>query len=582
MSEINPSKYFLILLSITFLVFFPVLCFAQVILSEIMFDPSGSEYYDEFIEIYNTSETDTVDLSGWQISDGTGSDFIIAHFEGTKLAPGQFAVILDPGYFTSSDQYDSLIPENALILTIDNSTFGSGGLSNSTPETIILINSAGDTVARYMYSIDNEPGHSDEKIQMTDDDSPDNWANSKQENGTPGFRNSVSPLNFDLQLASILFSPLKPNRNQTITANVSVKNCGIYPIANFHVSLFVDVDLDGFYSENELFVSSENFLTDLQPNDSLQFALQFFLNRSGVFSTAAILKTTNDENPFNDSLFTRLAINFSASDVVINEIMYAPFSGSSEWIEIYNRLPFSINLQEWTLSDQDSSERAILSMIPFEIPSQSYALVAADSSVISEFNLSNANVLVLKDFPGLNNNGDAIFLFDANNNVIDQVNYLPDWGGETGVSLERINPDISSRDSSNWASCVAPAGATPGARNSIFVEKLSEQATLSISPNPFSPDGDGRDDVTIIQYNLPFNLSRVNISIFDSRGRLIRTLTDNQPSGTTGSLIWDGRDNFGHVCRVGIYIVLMEAIHYQQGVVKKMRRAVVVAKSGKK
>ncbi|OQX86575.1 hypothetical protein B6D60_06025, partial [candidate division KSB1 bacterium 4484_87] len=95
--------------------------------------------------------------------------------------------------------------------------------------------------------------------------------------------------------------------------------------------------------------------------------------------------------------------------------------------------------------------------------------------------------------------------------------------------------------------------------NSIFVSKLPEQATLSISPNPFSPDNDGRDDVTIIQYNLPFNLSRVKISIFDSRGRLIRTLTDNQPSGTTGSLIWDGRDNFGHVCRVGIYIVLMEA-----------------------
>ncbi|OQX86574.1 hypothetical protein B6D60_06020 [candidate division KSB1 bacterium 4484_87] len=379
------AKFLFNLLFLFSLLVFPSRGQAQIILSEIMFDPAGSEYYDEFIEIYNTSQSDTVDLSGWQISDGVAADFIIAHVAGTKIAPGQFGLILDPGYFEHSNQYDDLIPQNALILTIDNSSFGSGGLSNSTPETIILINSTGDTVVQYLYSIDNESGHSDEKIRMTDDDSPANWANSKQMNGTPGFRNSVSPLNFDLELASIFFSPLKPNRDQTITANVSVKNSGLNPVAGFSGSLFVDTDYDKYYSENELFASSETFSTPLPPNDSLLFALQFSLDRSGVFSAAAILKTTNDDNPLNDSLFTRLAINFSASDVVINEIMYAPFSGGSEWIEICNRQSFSINLQEWSFSDQDSSERSILSIAPFEISPQSYALISADSSVITEF-----------------------------------------------------------------------------------------------------------------------------------------------------------------------------------------------------
>ena len=47
---------------------------SNIILTEVMFDPVGSEYYDEFVEFYNLSSTDSVDLSGWQIGDGEGFD----------------------------------------------------------------------------------------------------------------------------------------------------------------------------------------------------------------------------------------------------------------------------------------------------------------------------------------------------------------------------------------------------------------------------------------------------------------------------------------------------------------------------
>ena len=55
--------------------------------------------------------------------------------------PDQFAVILDNGYFENSTDYDSLIPPEALILTINGKTFGSGGLLNSAPETVTLFDS---------------------------------------------------------------------------------------------------------------------------------------------------------------------------------------------------------------------------------------------------------------------------------------------------------------------------------------------------------------------------------------------------------------------------------------------------------
>lgn len=44
----------------------------SITLTEVMFDPSGDEGFDEFIEIYNYSVSQTYDLTGWKISDSTG------------------------------------------------------------------------------------------------------------------------------------------------------------------------------------------------------------------------------------------------------------------------------------------------------------------------------------------------------------------------------------------------------------------------------------------------------------------------------------------------------------------------------
>jgi len=156
-----------------------------------MFDPDGSEHTDEFVEILNLSEADSVELTGWRLGDDSGDDGIVDAGEGLILLPGQYGVILDEDYFDNSTLYDYLIPERALVLTVDGTTIGSGGLSNSRAETVMLFNAAGEVVAQYTYSIGNSPGHSDEKVDPAGPDTPENWEDSSVLNGTPGFQNSV-------------------------------------------------------------------------------------------------------------------------------------------------------------------------------------------------------------------------------------------------------------------------------------------------------------------------------------------------------------------------------------------------------
>lgn len=104
------------------------------------------------------------------------------------------------------------------------------------------------------------------------------------------------------------------------------------------------------------------------------------------------------------------------------------------------------------------------------------------------------------------------------------------------------------------------------------------ETKLSISPNPFSPDNDGYEDFTIIRYNLKESIAQVRIRIFDSKGRIVRNLANNIPSGSNGEIIFDGLDNSKSPLKIGIYIVLFEAVNSRNAVVEIIKDVIVVAR----
>ncbi len=159
--------------------------------------------------------------------------------------------------------------------------------------------------------------------------------------------------------------------------------------------------------------------------------------------------------PENDTSTFNFHIQYESGDILINEIMYAPFSGEPEWVEIINQTNTDIKLDNWKISDEDDWN-----------PTEStitFLLEPGDFAVISGEPMDN--FLVQIDFPSLNNSGDYIFLFDPAGKIIDEVNFEDTWGGSSGFSLERISHFMDANNSQNWGTCIDISGSTPDRRD---------------------------------------------------------------------------------------------------------------------
>ncbi len=81
-------------------------------------------------------------------------------------------------------------------------------------------------------------------------------------------------------------------------------------------------------------------------------------------------------------------------------------------------------------------------------------------------------------------------------------------------------------------------------------------------PNPFNP-------TTTIKFDLP-TASKVRLTIFNLMGQKVTTLVNGNMEVGSHSIIWDARDDAGHVVPSGVYIykLTVEDANWQQ--TKKM------------
>ncbi len=532
---------------------------AQVILSEVMFDPSGSEFYDEFIEIQNLGEQ-PVDLKGWRLGDGEETDEIVPREGATLLQAGAFGLVLDAGYFAHSTRYAPL-PEEALILTVEDATLGKGGLGNARPERVVLIAPSEDTIASMTYRVGNRPGHSEEKIDPRAGDGPENWADSRWEGGTPGRINSVSPKADDLALLILPKTPLEVRAGEQETFELIVVNRGQRAAKDFQVEV----------SDTALALVWAETGDALAPGDSLVVAYPITGVAPGRYVYSARARFRADQDTSNNRVSWEVVVGAHPFQVVVNEVMFVPPAREPEWVELLNRSEQVLDMSGWQIQDSRPAAVELSGPSSLRLLPGGYAVVAEDTGRFrSRYPDVTAPVVAPGRWPRLNDGGDAVVIRDATGCVVDSMVYGRQTAPASHRSLERIDPDGASSGSENWLFSTDGGGATPGQTNSVSRQGQSEGVRLSASPNPF------RERVEIT-YSLSISRADVNLWVFDRLGHRVKTLLNAEPGGGRRRVDWDGAGERGRHLKPGIYILYLEAAG-PDGRVYRARTPVVLAR----
>ena len=281
-----------------------------------------------------------------------------------------------------------------------------------------------------------------------------------------------------------------------------------------------------------------------------------------------------------------------SNDVVINESLSHPLTNGAKYIELYNRSDKVIDLKNLELAEFDTT--AIKVIKTYVITSHSYILNPGDyvllttdtANVRQNYLTSNQHVFVqIASTPsGYNDDDGSVALVSAiDSSFIDKFiyssgMYYPLLTSFAGVAFERICYDRRSSDKTNWHSAAEDVGfGTPGLRNSQFsctTEVIPDP--VSVSPEIFSPDNDGKDDVLNINYKFDVPGYMGTIVIYDASGRLIRNLIKNELLGASGSFSWDGITNDKDKARIGIYVIYVEVLDLN-GKTKHYKKTAVLA-----
>ena len=385
----------------------------------------------------------------------------------------------------------------------------------------------------------------------------------------------------DCALGGVECGAGRPAEGEPLPVRLTVRNSGILPLASWGIRFGwrESSHAEPFWNPADEVVRNEV----LAAGDSSVVSTAIMPPAPGVLSLCAAVTCAGDQNPLNDSAWIPLRVGARAGRVVVSEIMNAPAAGEPEWIEIANTGSSPLALRGWMVGDEADPAGREISPPGGVLGPLGFAVIAEDTARFRSFRPDlPADVPLLAGVPSLNNAGDSLYLRDPAGNVSDSLRFTPLWhhpvlAAPAGRSLEKVVLTGSSSDGRNWGSCVDPSGGTPGRSNSIALAAPAHQTSLSVLPNPFSPDNDGHEDRTAIRYASPAGGGTMTLRIYDVRGRLVRRVANNEPCAGEGFAIWDGLDEDRRRVRIGIYVSLLEIVPPGGGSVQSAKGVVVVA-----
>jgi hypothetical protein len=441
--------FFSLLLSI--IVLFQSIAFSQqILITEIMYDLDGSDSPNEFVEIFNPSETDSLNMEGWTIRDRSSTDALIDSGFGLKIPPLSYGLIMEGDYPILSGIYNLIIPENTILIKVDDSSIGNG---LSVSDSLYLQDSTGQIMETVGWEDWAQDGFALERLRYHLGNNPLNWAQSLDSLGTPGLVNSVLPDSIDFAVFDLTLLPSVIATEATTTLLGQVVNDGLNT-----VEPEIIVYVNGAYYTNE-------FPGNIAELDTVEFELEIGPFESGYHTILVSLNTDGDINISNNQNSVVLGVRYEFRTFVLNEFIPQPISGLPEFVEIVNMNSDTVDLKNWRITD--SNEGLNYGLGSVSIAMDEYVVIAADSTLVDS--VPNGVPYLTPDggFPTLNNSGDEIRIFDPFNTLIDSLFYSSTWGIDQGISLEKYYPNDSSHIQGNWAPSNSLSGFTIGAPNAI-------------------------------------------------------------------------------------------------------------------
>ncbi len=462
--RIYPLLYVLFWLLLT-----SILRSQALVINEVMFDAVGADSYDEYIELVNIGDT-PVGLEGCFFRINDNVDTIKCNGTADILNPGAFGLILDRGYLINhlSTTYDAIIPDGAVLCTVRDDAFGSSGIPNSAPATIVLCSPEGDTLSVMQTKPDQVSGYSEERIDVYGLDNLSNWGNSLCLYGTPGFENSIAIRDYDLGITRLVLLSecgfIPPQREGEF--EIGIQNFGRYLFAEAEIRFGVDENGDSLLQSGEVVHTKQ---VSLASGDSTTIRVALPAPKPGIHRVLCTV-VESDGNPDNNLEFLDVKVAYPTGCLAINEFMYAPLTGfGGEWIELLNVSEDTVNLAFWQICDATS--RVVISAHDIYIPPHEYAVLTSDATMPDHWNPGGVFVLLETSLPTLNNTEDSVVVRDHCGQVVDSLKYSSSWGYQQGVSLERIDARANSDQAENWTLSRESAGGTPGYENSVKIRE---------------------------------------------------------------------------------------------------------------
>lgn len=208
-------------------------------------------------------------------------------------------------------------------------------------------------------------------------------------------------------------------------------------------------------------------------NTSSQITLTFSNNFPLQESDTLIISGLSDieGNAMTDTTISFIYFTPVEGDVVINEVFFDTYPPVAlpeyDYLELYNRSDFDINLENWTIEIGDD----VRYFPNYTLAANDY-LIVTSSAAVETYQLYGNTIDVITTSQ-LTNSGEFVVLKDTTGTIIHQINYNQNWYRDSekengGWSIEQIDPDAYCAQENNWRASNGGIGGTPGTQNSVF------------------------------------------------------------------------------------------------------------------